>query len=511
MKDFFQFETDEDVEIYICDLMEQFQTEEFALNDPQIIFWYYAILIHYLKTQRPVPEQNADSIFKLLGATQKSVGYRSPFFAIMAKMARQYPEDEYFEQAEALERKMTVKDINELYEFSEWIVMKEPDEEYRENLLGELTINRLRYTRHNRKRVILKRSRIGSRDLDNEFIKKCEEFVKEYTPQKINAYLDRFIIGQEEAKKNVSIAVYNHYLRILYPEQKLIKSNVIMIGPSGCGKTEIIRRIADLVNVPVIVSDFSGVVATPWKGRNKEEALSNLYTKSGNNLALTERGIVFYDEFDKIIPVRNYMNGGDINNELQGQMLGMMEGTMVEVPYGKDKIQMNTENMLFICAGAFEGLEEIVRKDMPEANRGFGMPFHKNTEVEITEKNIKVEHLISYGMKPELAGRLSVFSVLRGLSRDDYRRILTEPEDSIVKRYQNEFMAEEEVKLEFSDEALDAIIDKVMEMNIGARALNSVLHDVLAEALFAVPTMEGVCEVNITEDVIKNGGMPEYR
>ena len=511
MKKFFEFETDEEVEEYICDYMEQFQADEFEFHNPQIIFWYYALLIHYLKTQRPAVEQNADSIFKLLGATQKNAGYRSPFFAIMAKMAREYPQDEYYEQAETLEKRITVRDINELYEFSEWIVMKQPDEEYRESLLGELTINRLRYTSNNRKRVVLKRSRNGGGELETRFLKKCEEFVKEYTPQKIHAYLDRFIIGQEEAKRNVSIAVYNHYLRILHPEQNLIKSNVIMIGPSGCGKTEIIRRIAELVNVPVIVSDFSGVVATPWKGRNKEEALAHLYAKSGDNLALTERGIVFYDEFDKIIPVRDYVHGGDINNELQGQMLGMMEGTTVEVPYGKEKIQMNTENMLFICAGAFEGLEEIVRKDMPEANRDFGMPFHKNTEVEITEKNIKVEHLIQYGMKPELAGRIGVLSVLRGLSRDDYRRILTEPEDSIVKRYQNEFMAEEAIQLKFSEEALDAIIDKVMEMNIGARALNAVLHDVLAEAMYAVPTMEGVLEVRITEDVIKNGCMPEYR
>ena len=507
---FFELEED-DVEAYLCDLMEDFQNEEYEFNNTQVIFWYYVILIHYLKTQRPSVEQNTDSIFKLLGATQKETGYRCPFFAIMTKLSGEYPEDEYFEQAEALEKKITQKDINELYEFSEWIIMREPDEEKRENMLGELTLNRIRYTRNSRKRVVLKRKKRDNRELDSEFIKKCEEFVSEYTPQKINAYLDRFIIGQEEAKRNISIAVYNHYLRILHPEQNLIKSNVIMIGPSGCGKTEIIRRIAELVNVPVIISDFSGVVATPWKGRNKEEALANLYTKAGNNLALTEIGIVFYDEFDKIIPVRNYVYGGDINNELQGQMLGMMEGTTVEVPNGRQKLQMNTENMLFICAGAFEGLEEIVRKDMPEANREFGMPFHKNTEVEITEKNIKVDHLMKYGMKPELAGRLGVLSVLKGLNREDYRRILTEPEDSIVKRYQNEFMAEEDVKLKFSDEALDAIIDKVMEMNIGARALNAVLHDVLAEAMFAVPTMEGVSEVLITEDVIKNGGMPEYR
>lgn len=513
MKQLFLQKSEKELSDYIRTQMKEYELQREEFSNPQVVYAYLFLLMHYLTTQRPHHEQTVESILKLLGATQKERGYRYPFFTIMNRCAKENPEDTCFLDAAMIEDTITATDINEIYGFVEWMLMREADVTEKERLLGEMSYNRVKYVRNKTRKVILKRTAKADNEMSNEFRMQCENFVREYNPKKIKAYLDRFIVGQEEAKQNISTAIYNHYLRILYPEKKLIKNNVLMIGPSGCGKTEIIRRVMELVNVPVVISDFSGVVATPWKGRNKEEALLNLYTRSGNDLAKTERGIVFYDEFDKIIPGRAYKYGGDINNELQGQLLGMMEGTMLEVPLngGREKIYMNTENMLFICAGAFEGLEEIVRKDMPESQRSFGMPFGSNSEIELTQEHVKVDHFIKYGMKPELAGRLGMISVLKGLSREELRRVLTEPEDSIMKRYQNEFWSEDELKLSFTDEALDAIIDKVMDMNIGARALNALLHEVLADAMFEAPTKEGITEVIITEGVVREASAPEYR
>lgn len=513
MKQLFLQKSEKELSEYIRTQMKEYENKKEEFSNPQVVYEYLFLVMHYLTTQRPASEQNVDSILKLLGATQKERGYRFPFFTIMEHCAKKNPNDPCFADATMIESTITATDIREIDKFVEWMLMREADTAEKDRLLGLMVYSRMLYSRKDGKKIILKHATKSDNEMSNDFRQQCEAFINDYNPKKIKTYLDRYIIGQEEAKQNISTAIYNHYLRILYPDKKLIKNNVLMIGPSGCGKTEIIRRVMELVNVPVVISDFSGVVATPWKGRNKEEALLNLYIRSGNDLAKTERGIVFYDEFDKIIPGRAYKYGGDINNELQGQLLGMMEGTMLEVPLngGRQKIYMNTDNILFICAGAFDGLEEIVRKDMPESQRSFGMPFGSNSEVELTQEHIKVDHFIKYGMKPELAGRLGMISVLKGLSREELRRVLTEPEDSIMKRYQNEFWSEDEIKLSFTDDALDAIIDRVMDMNIGARALNALLHEVLADAMFEAPTKEGITEVVITEAVVRDASAPEYR
>ena len=494
----------------ISEYLEYIGDTEGGMDDPALIVDYLTLIVYYLVKCRPRNDHNIDSICKLMGASYFDDGRRAPFWAIITEVSTAYKNDPVFADGGNLENEITNTDIDQCFKFIEYEVIFVDDDE-QDAHLGMISVCKVKYNRSTQPpRLSKERLNIG-KGRDMVYRQRFKKFLETMTPESIKAYLDRFVVGQDETKRILSTAVYNHYLRLANPEAKLIKTNILMIGPTGSGKTEMIRRISNLVNVPVVVTDFSGIVATPWKGRNKEEALTTLYERAGRDLEMAQSGIVFCDEFDKIVPSKRYSRGGDINDELQGQLLGMLEGTELDVPVGGSSvIRMDTSNILFVCAGAFEGLDKIVEKDIGRSGIGFGSEVRKTEAFQLSRDNLDQKHLIKYGMKPELAGRLHSVGVLSKLTKEQLKCILTDSEDNVIVRYENEFREEDDVKLTFTDEALDVIIEKVLSMDIGARGLNSVIHDILKVPLFEVPSDRNIREVKVTGAAARGEDKPEY-
>ena len=338
-------------------------------------------------------------------------------------------------------------------------------------------------------------------------------------PHKIKASLDEYVVGQEKAKKVISVAVYNHYKRVAtdtMDEIEIEKSNILMIGPTGSGKTYLVKTLAKLLDVPLAIADATSLTEAGYIGDDIESVVSKLLAAAGNDVEKAEKGIIFIDEIDKIAKKKN-TNSRDVSGEsVQQGMLKLLEGAEVEVPVGANSknamvplATVNTRNILFICGGAFPDLDEIIKERLTKtASIGFNSElkdkYDKDTDI---LSKVTVEDIRKFGMIPEFIGRLPIICTLQGLSKDMLVKILKEPKNAILKQYQK-LLELDEVKLEFTDDALDAIAEKAMKRDTGARALRSIIEDFMLDIMYEIPKDDNIGRVTITREYIEGTGGP---
>lgn len=339
-------------------------------------------------------------------------------------------------------------------------------------------------------------------------------------PHKIKESLDEYIIGQEKAKKVISVAVYNHYKRVAAGSQaddiEIEKSNMLMLGPTGSGKTYLVKTLAKLLDVPLAIADATSLTEAGYIGDDIESVLSKLLAAADNDVERAERGIVFIDEIDKIAKKKN-TNQRDVSGEsVQQGMLKLLEGAEVEVPVGANSKNamvpletINTKNILFICGGAFPGLEDIIKERLnKQSSIGFRADLKDKYD---KEKNllrkVTVEDIRNFGMIPEFIGRLPIIFTLDALTEDMMIQILKEPKNAILKQYQK-LLALDEVQLEFTEDALHAIARKAMEKDTGARALRAIIEEFMLDIMYEIPKDDDIGQVTITGDYIEHKGGP---
>ena len=338
-------------------------------------------------------------------------------------------------------------------------------------------------------------------------------------PHEIKAKLDEFVVGQEKAKKVMSVAVYNHYKRVAtntMDEIEIEKSNMLMIGPTGCGKTYLVKTLAKLLDVPLAIADATSLTEAGYIGDDIESVLSKLLAAAGNDVDKAEMGIVFIDEIDKIAKKQN-TNSRDVSGEsVQQGMLKLLEGADIEVPVGASSknamvplTTINTRNILFICGGAFPDLDEIIKQRLSkQSSIGFDAVLKDTFDKEKNIHNqVTIEDLKKYGMIPEFLGRLPILFTLDGLTEDMLVDILREPKNAILKQYQK-LLALDEVDLHFDESALRAIAKKAMEKDTGARALRAIIEEFMLDIMYEIPKDDNIGTVTITGDYIEGKGGP---
>lgn len=338
-------------------------------------------------------------------------------------------------------------------------------------------------------------------------------------PHKIKASLDEYVIGQEQAKKVISVAVYNHYKRVstnTMDEIEIEKSNMLMLGPTGSGKTYLVKTLARILDVPLAITDATSLTEAGYIGDDIESVVSKLLVAADNDVEKAERGIIFIDEIDKIAKKKN-TNQRDVSGEsVQQGMLKLLEGADIEVPVGANSknamvplTTVNTRNILFICGGAFPDMDEIIKERLnKESSMGFKADLKDKHDKDLNIiSNVTVEDLKTFGMIPEFIGRLPIVYTLDSLTKDMLVKILKEPKNAILKQYQK-LLELDEVELNFDDNALESIAERALEKKTGARALRAIIEEFMLDIMYEIPKDENIGRVTITREYIEKTGGP---